>query len=113
MEERLAIVVSGVDELIDRLGEWSERGSSANIYDGNVGPHINRSKFAKPAGQSLNEIASVWVAGEEVDWDNLYPGTKPPRIALPTYPFARERYWISDSLAPENRTLSIAQLHPL
>ena len=113
MEERLAIVVSDVGELIDRLDEWSKQGSSAHVYHGNVGPRHKRPKVAKAAGQSLTEIASIWAAGGEVDWDTLYSATKPRRIALPTYPFARERYWISDSRVPEKRTLSIAQLHPL
>src|SRR5262249_49402851 len=64
-------------------------------------------------GRTLIEIASMWVAGEKVAWDTLYPVTKPRRLPLPTYPFARERYWITDSLALEKRTPSIAQLHPL
>jgi acyl transferase domain-containing protein len=67
----------------------------------------------KTAGQSLGEIASRWVASEQIDWNSLYPGTKPRRIPLPTYPFARERYWISNSLVPEKRAVSVAQLHPL
>ncbi|MBZ5509118.1 MAG: SDR family NAD(P)-dependent oxidoreductase [Acidobacteriia bacterium] len=113
MEERLATVVSEVGELIDRLDEWSKRGPSSDIYHGNVGPRRKRSKVAKTAGQGLTEIASMWVTGEEVSWDTLYPWTKPRRIALPTYPFARGRYWISNSLAPEKRTPPNAQLHPL
>src|SRR5581483_10542440 len=118
MEERLAVVVSDVNELIDRLGDWSKRGPSANVYRGSLGRRRGSRRPAKlrEAGmgeQSLIELASMWVAGEEVDWDNLYPSNKPRRIGLPTYPFARERYWISDSLIPEKRTGSHAQLHPL
>ena len=55
----------------------------------------------------------MWVAGEDVDWESLYPGTKPQRMGLPTYPFARERYWITDSLVPERQTIPTPQLHPL
>src|SRR5262249_12478361 len=112
MEDRLATVVSGVDELIERLDEWSRRGSSADVFHGNCAPHHKHSKVAT-AGRTLIEIASMWVAGEKVAWDTLYPVTKPRRLPLPTYPFARERYWITDSLALEKRTPSIAQLHPL
>ena len=113
MENRLAIVASEVTGLIDRLDEWSKRGSAADVYHGNIGPHHERAELAKAAGQSLTEIASKWVAGEEIDWDSLYPGAKPRRISLPTYPFLRERYWVSNSLVTEKRTLSVAQLHPL
>ncbi|WP_146662513.1 SDR family NAD(P)-dependent oxidoreductase, partial [Enhygromyxa salina] len=34
-----------------------------------------------------------WTLGGEPQWSRLYPGP-PRRISLPTYPFARERYWI-------------------
>jgi polyketide synthase PksL len=113
MEERLAIVVSNANELVDRLGEWSRQGFVADIYQGNAGASRRLSKIARTAEQSLAEIASLWVAGEEVNWDTLYPGTKPRRIAVPTYPFARERYWISNSLVSEKRPQPSAQLHPL
>jgi acyl transferase domain-containing protein len=117
MEERLAFVVSNMDELIDRLGEWSNRRSSADIYRGRLGPRRSaRSSKVAQTGvgeQSLIEFASMWAAGADVDWESLYPGTKPRRIGLPTYPFARERYWITDSLIPVGRMRSNAQLHPL
>jgi polyketide synthase PksN len=118
IEERLALVVSNVNELLERLGEWSERRSSADIYRGSLGPRRGSEPSSKVSQaelgeQSLIEMASRWVAGEDVDWESLYPGTKPRRISLPTYPFARERYWITDSPVPEKRTSSYAQLHPL
>jgi acyl transferase domain-containing protein len=34
------------------------------------------------------------VKGLVFDWKRLYGERKPKRISLPTYPFARERYWI-------------------
>src|SRR5207253_550292 len=42
--------------------------------------------------------------------DRLYGDVKPRRIALPLYPFARERYWI-DAAAAERS--AAAMLHPL
>jgi acyl transferase domain-containing protein len=118
MEERLAIVVSDVDQLIDRIGDWSRRGSSATVHRGSLDPRRGSKRASKVArttsgAESLNELASRWVAGEEVDWESLYPHKKPSRVTLPTYPFARERYWVSDALVPEMRTLSTTPLHPL
>jgi acyl transferase domain-containing protein len=71
-----------------------------------------------PAGTALErpklaELASMWVAGQEVDWDGLHSGRKPERIALPKYPFARERYWLSGTTLPGDRQSSAAKLHPL
>ena len=37
---------------------------------------------------------TLWVKGLVFDWNRLYGENKPRRISLPTYPFARERYWV-------------------
>jgi len=39
-------------------------------------------------------LGRLWVAGQEVKWGNYYDGEKKRRVALPTYPFERQRYWI-------------------
>jgi len=112
MEERLAIVVSEATELIDRLEDWrkGESGSAAKIFRGSARSH-RRSK--QSSNQSLIELASKWAAGEEVDWRSLYSHKTLRPISLPTYPFARERYWMSDAVAPERPAPSTARLHPL
>jgi acyl transferase domain-containing protein len=118
MEERLAIAASDVNELIERLEDWSKRVSVPGVYRGSLGPRRGSKralKLAKTSAreQDLTDLASIWVAGQEVDWESLYPLNKPRRIALPTYPFARERYWVSDSLIPQDPIPSNTQLHPL
>ena len=43
--------------------------------------------------QMLDSLGELWVRGVEVDWagfDREYPRRK---LALPTYPFERQRYW--------------------
>jgi acyl transferase domain-containing protein len=118
MRERLAMVVSDGQELIDRLSDWSERGSSSHIYRGNPGmSQASKSRLnlqnVISGEQSMTEAASMWAAGQDVDWESLYPTETPFRMSLPTYPFARERYWISDSLLSEKPELPTAQVHPL
>jgi polyketide synthase PksN len=118
MEERLATVVSEVSELIDRLSDWIERGLSADIHRGSPAPRLASQRSSEPAKkaadeQTLTDLAALWAAGEEVDWESLYASGKPQRIGLPGYPFARERYWISTSMIPEKNAFSGTQLHPL
>jgi amino acid adenylation domain-containing protein len=40
----------------------------------------------------LRSLGQLWLHGVALDWRGLH--TQPRRIALPTYPFQRRRYWI-------------------
>ncbi|NVO12146.1 MAG: SDR family NAD(P)-dependent oxidoreductase [Bacteroidales bacterium] len=123
MPVRLAIVISDRSELMDSLKNWKQQKTSANIYQGNIDPRQGGKKSSKKdilraifEAHDLTELAKMWVAGIEVDWENLYPQNKPMRMILPTYPFAKERYWVSDDLISGKRTVSEqknSQLHPL
>ena len=46
------------------------------------------------AGRKVLETAGPMGEGLELDWSKLYGETRPQRISLPTYPFAKERYWV-------------------
>ena len=43
--------------------------------------------------QILESLAQLYVAGSRVDWSGLESNTPHRRIALPTYPFQRRRFW--------------------
>jgi acyl transferase domain-containing protein/thioesterase domain-containing protein/acyl carrier protein len=42
----------------------------------------------------LSTTGQLWIAGCSINWNALYEGETPHRIALPTYPFERQRFWI-------------------
>ena len=42
-------------------------------------------------------LGQLWAAGVSVNWNALYADEKRRRVALPAYPFERERYWIEAS----------------
>jgi len=129
MEERLALQVSSLAELEEKLGRYlcdlvQEGG---DWYRGQVkqykemvtllsvdeelqeviGKWFQRGKYEK--------LLQWWVKGGTIDWKLLYTvgagsavacglapqvctiptaPAMPRRISLPTYPFARERYWV-------------------
>ena len=62
-----------------------------------------------------DKLLECWVKGLSVDWNQLYGDAKPTRISLPTYPFAKERYWpeaaAADTVKPA--PANAGQLHPL
>ncbi|MBB6254969.1 SDR family NAD(P)-dependent oxidoreductase [Nitrospirillum iridis] len=45
-------------------------------------------------GDLTQLLADLWLAGVTPDWQAVWDGAPPPRLALPTYPFERQRYWL-------------------
>lgn len=131
MVERVAFVVREISELVKRLQEFLENKSESeqfflgqfkqskgfsNIFIADEDSRELIQKWAKKG--KLLKIAEIWAKGIEIDWSLLYGEVKPHRISLPTYPFARNRYWV-----PENETKAVNRawedftihrtLHPL
>jgi amino acid adenylation domain-containing protein len=42
----------------------------------------------------LGALGQLWLAGVPVDWAGFWAGERRRRVALPTYPFERQRYWV-------------------
>ncbi len=60
-------------------------------------------------------LAEAHVAGVAVDWARLYAGSGARRVALPTYPFQRRRFWLDagDGGGELGGAGQSASLHPL
>ncbi|HEY0838303.1 MAG TPA: type I polyketide synthase, partial [Azospirillum sp.] len=97
MEERLALVVSGHRELIDRLNAFhaspppeasGRKAAPAGLGDvtrGDAGQAFVRALMAQG---DLDGVAALWQAGADVDWSLLHGGAdtagRPPRVEAPT-----------------------------
>lgn len=119
MPERMGLVVESTRELIERLQAY---------VDGDAGKagvkqaSVRRKSDTKPTDadtiaqwlreRDLAALLDVWLKGQEPAWKTLYAGYAMRRCALPTYAFARERYWFSSD--PEKVTAGTqAIMHPL
>ncbi|MET0336050.1 MAG: SDR family NAD(P)-dependent oxidoreductase, partial [Rhizobacter sp.] len=122
MEVRWACVASSVDELAIRLAAWLEgsqdplvmlghvrRGSGGDAAAGDVTSELLEQWVTD--GQ-LAQLGRVWTQGQAIDWRRLHGADAPGRISLPTYPFARERYWLAEPVMPVEGPRP-AMLHPL
>ncbi|MEN9567126.1 MAG: McyG protein, partial [Cyanobacteriota bacterium] len=61
----------------------------------------------------LENLAQLYTAGYEIDWQEVTQNYNAKKISLPTYPFQRQRYWFD---LPEKVTFYQTiknQLHPL
>jgi natural product biosynthesis luciferase-like monooxygenase protein/amino acid adenylation domain-containing protein len=47
-------------------------------------------------------LGKLWLAGVEIDWASWYRGERRRRVALPSYPFERQRYWIAPPSSARN-----------
>jgi acyl transferase domain-containing protein len=112
-----------------QYGQTSE--STADLLTGNARASIARGgatlqnseaerEFVRALHSSgqFGKLASFWVSGSDIDWEELRHGDGARRISLPTYPFARDRYWVPETVTPTVPLEAIghsriARLHPL
>ena len=126
MDERLGFVVSSGGQLIAKLEGWLAGEHLEDSYEGQVrrdkgavalfgsDAGLQQTVEAWIANGELAKLVELWAKGLELDWAKLYGQTLPPRISLPVYPFAKERYWIDIAAAPvASQSAATAVLHPL
>ena len=110
MKERMALIVSTIDELIEKLSQYCNKETEIEgLYKGNVKKNNTHTELLieeEEGGEFIRSIinkkkvyklAQLWVSGVEIDWHLLYTEGKPEKISLPTYPFAKNSYWIRES----------------
>jgi acyl transferase domain-containing protein/thioesterase domain-containing protein/NAD(P)-dependent dehydrogenase (short-subunit alcohol dehydrogenase family)/SAM-dependent methyltransferase len=119
MDHRLGFVAASVAEVREALScaldDWPEGGEpaiGANVWFGAA----NGRAGDAPASGDLSALVEAWVDGVDVDWAGRYAGLPVRRVSLPTYPFARDRYWMPDtstlSTAGLDKRLATAELPP-
>lgn len=99
MAERLAIVTDSTAGLLARLRQLSRGEAAPDCYRGTVkrGKEVGRTVQSR----DLRRSADDWTRGGEIDWQALHVG-KPRRVSLPTYPFARQRYWLPQAVVAQH-----------
>jgi acyl transferase domain-containing protein len=127
MEERLGCVVTSAAELGAKLKAFLSGVHPDDVYYGQVKSHNEVSAIFK-ADEELQEavdkwidrkkyskLVDLWVKGLPIDWNKLYGEARPRHISLPSYPFAKERYWVPKAALVKTRTGGPAQsiIHPL
>ncbi|MFI6847349.1 SDR family NAD(P)-dependent oxidoreductase [Kitasatospora sp. NPDC050467] len=127
LPHRLACVVRDQAELVESLRQWTAQGQSPRVCVGevpaqghqeraalrNFGNECIRQAAAGTDPGSLAEllatVADLYVQGYGLDYAALFSDWQYTRVPLPTYPFARERYWVPQ--APEQRPALPAGRH--
>ncbi|MBA3774588.1 MAG: amino acid adenylation domain-containing protein, partial [Ramlibacter sp.] len=114
MQYRAAFVAQSPAQLLERIrvylswpGDDGSRSGELPIFAGGPAESSGmRQLLSGPLDETVaralvqegrpEKIARYWTQGGTIDWAALQAGKRLRTIALPTYPFARERYWLPD-----------------
>ncbi|NKB24234.1 MAG: SDR family NAD(P)-dependent oxidoreductase [Kiritimatiellae bacterium] len=120
MEERLGLIVGSAEELVENLkGFLEDRDDVEDLYRGQVkrsddalavftaDEDLQKAIDAWVCKGKYSKLLDLWVKGMLFDWSKLHGEEKPRRISLPTYPFARERYWIEQTEVGSQKSLKL------
>lgn len=118
-EERIGFIVSSVEELRSKLESalavWDSDAlvELAGVHSGCGAGARERTSARRswhaheedPKGavrrwlreKQYDRVLRFWVEGGAIPWEEGFTDSKPARMSLPTYPFARQRFWIGGS----------------
>ncbi|MCP5003331.1 MAG: type I polyketide synthase, partial [Planctomycetes bacterium] len=129
MEERVVFIVKDESDFLEKLQSFlvneesikacyrgSVKKNEENLEELLVDEDMSKTIASLIAKKKYSKLMKLWVKGLIFDWNLLYKNSTPTRIHLPTYPFARERYWISgsqDNLLASTAGGSVSVIHPL
>ncbi|MGW0719020.1 SDR family NAD(P)-dependent oxidoreductase, partial [Streptomyces sp. NPDC002778] len=89
-----ALAESGVTKFLELGPDATLTAMAAESVEGLFVPATRRGHAeVETFTQALSQL---WVSGVDVDWAALFEGRNPHRVDLPTYPFQREHYWLTD-----------------
>nr|WP_314466500.1 SDR family NAD(P)-dependent oxidoreductase [uncultured Clostridium sp.] len=125
MEERIGIIVTSVLMLEKKLKEYLDgKECIENFYIGQI--KNNKSIFSLLASDQdmedaiagwlkegkYNKVLDLWTKGLNVKWEKLYATGQLRRLRLPTYPFAKERYWLPEKKEESEDAFYSVNSHP-
>ncbi|MBT2282522.1 SDR family NAD(P)-dependent oxidoreductase [Paenibacillus polymyxa] len=96
MKYRIALSGSSHSELVEQIDRFLHGQSSLQQNSSEKLDEMTLLENHPSSQERLHQWAALWKQGQGVDWTALYEDlqTKPAIVRVPTYPFARNRYWI-------------------
>ncbi|WP_331709238.1 MULTISPECIES: SDR family NAD(P)-dependent oxidoreductase [unclassified Sphingomonas] len=119
LPHRLALIVRDTAHLAEAGRQYAQFGEAADIYrSASVPKRPEQASLLTAFGNRciqdcadgaigteytarLRTVAELFVQGYQLEFSALFPAGTGRRVSLPTYPFARERYWATDAVAPD------------
>lgn len=102
---RVVLEVGPGETLAGLARQHPMAGSAAAVHASQAHPQ----QRARNAQQIAHALASLWLAGVDIDWAACHAGQARRRVPLPAYPFQRRRYWVD---APDAASAKSARKAP-
>lgn len=107
-ERRVAFVAKDKEQLLNLMKSYMEGTSSSQIKTANSHEIKNFVKevfgnenidsllaILKDNGNDMG-IASLWANGLDIEWKRLFNYNHSPKLMLPSYPFDKKEYWLTE-----------------
>ncbi len=114
MEQRLAFVARDIAGVRRGLESYLRDAGSSDLFTGSVSTKRARACATAAPAAAAREIAQSWAGGEPVHWASVHEnrGTAHGRrISLPSYPFAKKRYW-SGAIVEDEQVATTTEIQP-
>lgn len=105
MEERIAFITSSKEQWKDQLAQYLKGERSEDIITKESENSLEFDEQCK-----LHMLARRFINAETINWFSLYNQSSCQRIPLPTYPFARERFWIKTEVKEKDKERDTAKV---
>ena len=76
---------------------WPEDAADAPVVLASLRRPPRNGASADPEAGFVDAVAAAYEAGLDISFEGLFAGESRRRVALPSYPFQRERYWLEAS----------------
>lgn len=99
MKHKVGFVASSLVDLVKKLTSIIESAENKDVQynqpDQKRKKELNRQEIYDTTEKPLvaREIISYWLEGRPINWTSLQSNKSGSIISLPTYPFAKEKYW--------------------
>ncbi|HEY3919581.1 MAG TPA: SDR family NAD(P)-dependent oxidoreductase [Stellaceae bacterium] len=104
----LVVAAATPGEAIDRLTRWSRGDDTAASLAGADREVTYRSTASEVGAALLRRAETLLAAGHDFDWAAVLPPGQ--RLALPIYPFERQRYWVDIATPKADRPTGVSSL---
>jgi acyl transferase domain-containing protein/glutamate-1-semialdehyde aminotransferase len=96
MDPQVALLEVGPGQALSTLARQNPKRVATQTITTSLNPTMD---YTADTDSLLAAAGQLWARGVPIDWRGVHGGIRRSRVALPTYPFQRQRRWIEPNTA--------------